>query len=175
MTPFYVRCPSSLTRPTLSWFHHLPPNTVTSFHALSKKFVTQYMYSIKRKQRITSLFHIKMGRSESIRYFTKSFKSAILQLEEVSTNTVLQAVKQAIRPNTQSFDSLSLHPSTIVDELFQRSYWYAMLQDDMIATTKRIVASTSDSRPDSRGRGKSSVAVGRVVETNMNHVIHGER
>ena len=41
--------PSSLVGPVLSWFHHLAPNTVTSFRNLSEKFVTQYMCSVKRK------------------------------------------------------------------------------------------------------------------------------
>ena len=49
----------------------------------------------------------------------KHFGAAILQLEVVIPDTILQAVKQAIRPNTQFFDSLSLHPPTTIDELFQ--------------------------------------------------------
>ena len=41
---------SDFVEPTLSLFHRLLPNTITSFRALSKKFVTQYMCSIRRKQ-----------------------------------------------------------------------------------------------------------------------------
>ena len=48
---------------------------VTSFHALSEKFVTQYMCSIKRKQSVISLFHVRMGRSESIGDFMKCFRA----------------------------------------------------------------------------------------------------
>ena len=59
---------------------------------------------------------------------------------------VLQGVKQAIRPNTQFFDLLSLHPTTTVDELFQRGNQYAMLEEDVVTVTKRTVASTSDSQ-----------------------------
>ena len=50
----------------------------------------------------------------------KCFGVAILQLDTISPNMVLYAVNQVIRPNTQFFDSLSLHPLEIVDELFQR-------------------------------------------------------
>ena len=49
----------------------------------------------------------------------KCFGAAILQLNVVSTAMVMQAVKQAICPNTQFFNSLSLHPPAIVNELFQ--------------------------------------------------------
>ena len=78
------------------------------------------MCSVKRKQRVTSLFHVRIGRSESIRDLMKRFGVAILQLEDVSPHIVLQAVKQAIRPNTHFFDLLSLHPPTTIEELFQR-------------------------------------------------------
>ena len=76
----------------------------------------------------------------------KCFGAAILQIDAISSDIVLQAVKQAIRPNTQFFDSLSLHPSTTINELFQRGNHYAMLENDIIAATKRMVTTTLDSR-----------------------------
>ena len=69
---------------------------------------------------------------------------------------VLQEMKQAICPNTQFFDSLLLHLRTIMDDLFSRGNQYAMLENDSIILTKRIVASTSDSGCDSRDKGKRS-------------------
>ena len=110
--------PSSLASPALSWFHLLAPHTINSFYYLSERFVTQYMCSVRQKQSVTSLFHVQMGRSKSIRDFMKRFGAVVLQLETVSPDTVLQALKQVIRPNTQFFDSLSLHPPTTIDELF---------------------------------------------------------
>ena len=50
----------------------------------------------------------------------KHFGAATLQLDAVSPDIVLLEVKQAIRPNTQFFDLLSLHPLITIDELFQR-------------------------------------------------------
>ena len=66
----------------------------------------------------------------------KRFGATIHQIDDVSPNTVLQAVKQVIRPNTQFFDSLSLHHPTTIDELFQRGNWYAMLEYDTVFETK---------------------------------------
>ena len=43
-----LRCkvfPASLQGQALSWFHHLPPNSVDNFRDLSKAFVGQYLYS----------------------------------------------------------------------------------------------------------------------------------
>ena len=61
-----------------------------------------------------------IGISESIKDFMKRFEAAIFQLDALSLDMVLQVVKQAIRSNTQFFNSLSLHPPTTIDELFQR-------------------------------------------------------
>ena len=70
--------PSSLADPALSWFHHLAPNSVTSFHRLFEKFVSQYMCSVSQKQSVTCLFHVRIGRSEVIRDFMKRFGAALL-------------------------------------------------------------------------------------------------
>ena len=146
--------PSSLVGSTLSWFHRLSPNTVTSFRCLFEKFVTQYIFSVMRKQSVASLFHVHMGPFESIKDVIKCFGVAILQLEVVCPNIVLQAVKQAIRFNTQLFDSLSLHPLATTNKLFQRRNQYAMLKVDMVAATKQTVATTSESRHYGESKGK---------------------
>ena len=99
---------------------------------------------------------MQIGRSETIKDFMKRFGAALLQLDFVSSNTALQAIKQAIRPNTQFFNSLSFQPPTSIDELFKRGNQYAMLEDDVIAETKQTVTSSSESRSYSRGKGKRS-------------------
>ena len=111
----------------------------------------------------------------------KHFKVAILQLDVVSPDTALRAMKQVIPPNTQFFDSLSMHPLTTVDELFYMGNQYAMLEHDIVTATKRMVASTSDSqsydgtkgnrgqdKQDMRGKHDSgdSSSTGRHNETN---------
>ena len=79
----------SLAGPALPWFHNLASNTVTSFRCLTEKFFTQYMCSIRRKQSFINLFHVRMGRSESIRDFMKCFGVLILELDIVIPDTVL--------------------------------------------------------------------------------------
>ena len=72
----------------------------------------------------------------------------------MSPDTVLQAVKQAIRTNTRLFDSL--YPPTTVYELVQRGNQFAMLKDDVIVAIKRTVANTSDIGCDNGSKGKKS-------------------
>ena len=102
--------PSSLQSPTLSWFHHLLANSVSLFRMLFKIFTTHYLCSVRRKKSVASLFHIKLDREESILSFMKRFGVAILQLNEVSMDTVIQAIKEAIFPNTHFLNSISLDP-----------------------------------------------------------------
>ena len=86
----------------------------------------------------------------------KRFRVFLLQLDFVNSDTTLQVIKQAIRSNTQFFDSLSLQPLTSIDELFQRGNQYTILKDDVVAATKRMVTSTSCGRINGGGKGKRS-------------------
>ena len=60
---------------------------------------------------MASLLHVRIEKSESIKVFMQCFGAVILQLDTVSSDTVMHAIKQG--PHTQFFDSLSLHPLTI--------------------------------------------------------------
>ena len=57
-------------------------------------------------------------------------------------------------PEHTVFDSLSLQPPNLIDELFQRGNQYAVLEDNVVATMKRTVTSTSDNWSGSGGKGK---------------------
>ena len=47
-----------------------------------------------------------------------------------------------------------MHPSTTIDELFQRGNRYAMLEDDIVPRTKRTIAATLDSDHYDGSKGK---------------------
>ena len=102
------------------------------------------------------LFVSHLGRSETITDFMKWFRAALLHLDSVSPDTTLQAIKQAIHPSIQFYGSLSIQPPTSIDELFQLGNQYAMLEDDVVAVTKRTVTSTSNGRGGSGGKGKGN-------------------
>ena len=66
----------------------------------------------------------------------KCFGVMILQLDAISLNTVLQAMKQVVRPNIQFIDSLSLYSPITINELFYRGNQYAMLEENIVVATK---------------------------------------
>ena len=84
----------------------------------------------------------------------KRFRAALFQLDAMSSDTALQAVKQVIFQYTQFFYSLSLDPPASIDELFLRGNQYSMLEDYVVSTTKRTVSSTSNSRSYGGNKGK---------------------
>ena len=51
---------ANLQGQALSWFHHLPMNSVDNFQDLSEAFVGQYLCSARHKQNISTLQNIKM-------------------------------------------------------------------------------------------------------------------
>ena len=51
---------ASLQGQALSWFHHLPMNSVNNFQDLSEAFVGQYICLTRHKQNINTLQSIKM-------------------------------------------------------------------------------------------------------------------
>ena len=63
--------PASLQGQALSWFHHLPMNSVNNFRDLLEAFVGKYLCSTRHKQNINTLQSIKMQENESLREFVK--------------------------------------------------------------------------------------------------------
>ena len=81
-----------------------------------------------------------MERGESMRDFMKRFKGIIHQLEVVNMDSIMQAVKQAIRPGSQFFNLISLKPPMLIDELFEQANKYSTYEDDLPAASKPAMA-----------------------------------
>ena len=93
---------------------------------------------------MATMFIIKMENRVTLHSFMKLFRGAILQLDSVSMNTVMLAVKQAVKPNTLFFNSLALEPLGLVDGLFQRGNQYSMFEDDILAAVPHSLANSKD-------------------------------
>nr|CAN82731.1 hypothetical protein VITISV_022899 [Vitis vinifera] len=146
--------PTSLQGQALSWFHHLPPNSVGNFRDLSEAFVGQYLCSARHKQNISTLQNIKMQDNESLREFVKRFGQAVLQVEACSMDAVLQIFKRSICPGTPFFESLAKKPPTTMDDLFRRANKYSMLEDDVRAATQQVLVVGRASRGDAERNAK---------------------
>ncbi|RVX21473.1 hypothetical protein CK203_002115 [Vitis vinifera] len=146
--------PASLQGQALSWFHHLPLNSVDNFRDLSEAFVGQYLCSARHKQNISTLHNIKMKDNESLREFVKRFGQAVLQIEACSMDAVLQIFKRSICPGTPFFESLAKKPPTTMDDLFRRANKYSMLEDDVRAATQQVLVAGRASRNDADRHAK---------------------
>ena len=142
----YKVFPASLQGQALSWFHRLPPNSVDNFRDLSEAFVGWYLCFARHKQNISTLQNIKMQENESLREFVKRFGQTVLPVEAYSMDVVLQIFKRSICPGTPIFESLAKKPPTTMDDLFQRTSKYSLLEDDVRAATQQILVVDQTSR-----------------------------
>ena len=70
-------------------------------------------------------------------------------------NAVLQSFRRSFRPSTPFFHSLSLEPSTTMEELYKRAYRYSTLEDNIRAATQTIMI-TSKPNESNKSEGKKS-------------------
>ncbi|RVW31662.1 hypothetical protein CK203_092747 [Vitis vinifera] len=73
---------------------------------------------------------------------------AILQVEAYSMDVVLQIFKRSICPGTPFFESLAKKPPTTMDDLFQRTNKYSMLEVDVRAATQQILVTRQQAKND---------------------------
>ena len=128
--------PTSLHGSTLSWFHHLPQNSINSFCDVFKAFFDHYLCSACQKKNISILQNIKMQENESLRDFMKRFGQMVLQVEFYNIDAILQIFKWSISPSTLFFESFTKKPPVLMDDLFRRTDKYAMLKDDVRAASQ---------------------------------------
>ena len=127
--------PASLKGPALAWFHKLPRGSINSFSELWAAFISQYLCSVRQKGNISSLQAILKQEDESIRDFTQRFGQAIQQIDIYSMDVVLQNFRRSFGPTTPFFQSLSLDPPAIMEELYRRADKYSTLEDNIRAAS----------------------------------------
>ena len=71
-------------------------------------------------------------------------------------DVVLQIFKQSICPGMPFFESLAKKPPTTMDDLFQRTNKYFMLEDDVRAATQQILVTGQSARNDTARNLKPS-------------------
>ena len=125
--------PASLQGQGLSWFHHLPMNSVDNFRDLSEAFMGQYLCSTWDKQKISTLQNIKMQENELLMEFVKRFGQAVLQVESYIMDAILQIFKQNICSGTPFFKFLAKKPPVTMDDLFRWANKFSMLEDNVRA------------------------------------------
>ena len=70
---------------------------------------------------------------ESIRDFIRRFGQVVQLIESYSMDAVLQNFRRSFGPSTLFFQSLSLGPPEIMEELYKRNDRYSMSEDNIRA------------------------------------------
>ncbi|KAA8529809.1 hypothetical protein F0562_034334 [Nyssa sinensis] len=70
---------TSLNGTALKWFHHLPPNSVSSFYELGRRFLDSFMTSRRLRNGPEFLLNIKQTREESLRGYIARFNAKLTE------------------------------------------------------------------------------------------------
>ena len=142
---------ASLKGPSLAWFHKLTRESINSFDELWVAFVSQYLCSVWKKGNISSLQTILKREDESIRDFTRRFGQAVQQIDSYSMDAVLQNFRRSFGPTTPFFQSLSLDPPLIMEELYRRADICSTLEDNIRAASQTVMITAQNTKPAKKG------------------------
>ncbi|KAM2171545.1 hypothetical protein ACFX1R_036626 [Malus domestica] len=89
--------PSTLSGGALTWYCHLPPETVDSVEELRKLFVSQHIFQIDRLHSANDLYTIRQKPDESLREYASRFSHEYSHCVEADDKTSLKAFTAGIR------------------------------------------------------------------------------
>ena len=153
--------PASLKGPSLAWFHKLPRGFLNSFGELWTAFTTQYLCSVRQKGNISSLQSIFKRDDESIRDFTRRFGQSVQQIDTYSMDAVLQNFQRSFGPTTPFFQSLSLDPPATMEELYQRTDKYSILEDNIRAASQTVMITAQSGKPTTKNQPEHKGSQGK--------------
>ena len=110
-------------------------------------FISQYLCSFRQKENINSLKAILKREDESIRDFTCRFGQVVQQIDIYSMDAVLQNFRRSFGPTTLFFQSLSLDPPAIMEELYRRANKNSTLEDNIRAASQTVMITAQNSKP----------------------------
>ena len=146
--------PASLKGPALAWFHKFPRRSINSFCKLWDTFVSQYLFSVRQKENISSLQTIFKREEESIHDFTIRFGWVVQQIDLYSMDTVLQNFRRSFGLTTLFFHLLSLDPPAIMEELYIRADKYSTLEDNIRAASQITMITTQSNKSATKGQSE---------------------
>ena len=104
--------PSTLTKITQIWFHRLSQKSVSSFDDLAEKFKTQFITNIPPAKSIHNLRVYKQEVNESLRSYLDRFNKVAIQIENLSDETTIEAMKNRMQLGKLKDDIMIEEPST---------------------------------------------------------------
>ena len=107
--------PTTLKDPTRVWFGKLPPNTINSFHKLSKLFINNFVGGQRHKRSSSSLLNIRQGENESLRTFISRFNREALLVDEMDEKIFLAIFYNGVNSNLFIHKLYDYKPQTMAE------------------------------------------------------------
>lgn len=120
---------STLTADAVGWFSALPPQSISTFSQLEKRFLTKFMFKRRYPRNYVEMHHLKQNPNEPLKEFVERFNERILDVgERMEESLIISAFILGIQWGPL-FDDLVANLPTTVEELMVRANNFRCAQE----------------------------------------------
>lgn len=120
--------PSLLEGDAQTWFHNLPPRSLTGYDDLARKFIVAFSQSRKYKKTQYALFQCKQGSNERLSNYLQRFSKEVMAVERTNDDGPLMALYAGLT-HAEFWNTFGSNPPTTFAEACDRARPYINSSD----------------------------------------------
>uniref|UniRef100_A0A0D3BVB7 Retrotransposon gag domain-containing protein n=1 Tax=Brassica oleracea var. oleracea TaxID=109376 RepID=A0A0D3BVB7_BRAOL len=127
---------STLIGPTLHWYINLPIGSISSFAALSDKFVEQFASSRSLEKTSDSLYKILQHRVEPLRDYIARLNQEKVSIPEFNITTEISAFKRGLLLDEDLYKELTKYQCKTMEDVLSRAWAQVKWEEDVASRAK---------------------------------------
>ncbi|XP_013607947.1 PREDICTED: uncharacterized protein LOC106314656 [Brassica oleracea var. oleracea] len=127
---------STLIGPALQWYINLPIGSISSFAALSDKFVEQFASSRSLEKTSDSLYEILQHRVEPLRDYIARFNQEKVSIPECNITTAISVFKRGLLPDGDLYKELTKYQCKTMEDVLSRAWAQVKWEEDVTSRAK---------------------------------------
>lgn len=122
---------ASLQGPALTWYHQLPPHSISNFTQLCELFMQQYTCNTRPQRSVDHLFNLWQATGEPLQKFVHRFLNEMVYVDGSDQKTAIVAFRKALLPSCPLLRSLAKSSLTMMEELLDKANRYANMEEEL--------------------------------------------
>ncbi|KAF3566075.1 hypothetical protein DY000_02014740 [Brassica cretica] len=127
---------STLIGPALQWYINLPIGSISSFAALSDKFVEQFASSRSLEKTSDSLYEILQHRVEPLCDYIARFNQEKVSIPECNITTAISVFKRGLLPDGDLYKELTKYQCKTMEDVLSRAWAQVKWEEDVTSRAK---------------------------------------
>ncbi|KAF2590101.1 hypothetical protein F2Q70_00038382 [Brassica cretica] len=127
---------STLIGPALQWYINLPIGSISSFAALSDKFVEQFASSRSLEKTSDSLYEILQHRVEPLRDYIARFNQEKVSIPECNITMAISAFKRGLLLDDDLYKELTKYQCKTMEDVLSRAWAQVKWEEDVASRAK---------------------------------------